>query len=132
MEISKSFKNVIQTYLENRATQDSLFAITLAKENKNIEECCIYILENVKESNCNGFADEEIFGMAVHYYDEDSIKVGEGIGCRVVVNHVVELTEEEKLQAKQDAIKMEQMRFLAAAKKKAPQNNEVPQQMSLF
>lgn len=39
-----------------------------------------------------------------HYWDEDEIEVGNPINCKVVVNHVVELTEEEKEQARQDAI----------------------------
>jgi F0F1-type ATP synthase membrane subunit b/b' len=43
--------------------------------------------------------------MAVHYYDEDNIEVGNPINTHVVVNHVVELTEEEKEQARQDAIR---------------------------
>ena len=42
--------------------------------------------------------------MAVHYYDEDDLEVGKEINARVVVNHFVELTEEEKEQARKDAI----------------------------
>lgn len=42
--------------------------------------------------------------MAVHYYDEDNIEIGKPINCRVAVNHVVELTEEEKAEARQEAI----------------------------
>lgn len=40
-----------------------------------------------------------------HYYDEDNIDVGKPISCSVVVNHKVELTEEEKAQARKDALK---------------------------
>lgn len=40
-----------------------------------------------------------------HYYDEDNIDVGKPISCGVVVNHKVELTEEEKAQARKDALK---------------------------
>lgn len=44
--------------------------------------------------------------MAVHYYDEDIIEVGKSMnGCQIAVNHVVELTEEEKAEAQQEAIK---------------------------
>ena len=39
-----------------------------------------------------------------HYYDEDNIEVGKPMNAHVVVNHVVELTEEEKEQARKDAI----------------------------
>ena len=52
---------------------------------------------------CDGFEDDEIFGMATHYYDEEEIEVGKPINCQVVVNHTVELTEEEKEQARQIA-----------------------------
>lgn len=40
-----------------------------------------------------------------HYYDEADIEVGEPIDCKVVVNHHVELTEEEKAEARKEAIK---------------------------
>lgn len=40
-----------------------------------------------------------------HYYDEDSIVVGKAMDSRVVVNHVVQLTEEEKAEARQEAIR---------------------------
>lgn len=104
MKGSEALKNTIKGYLDNRAANDELFAVAYVKEGKNIDDCCTYILNTVQKSGCNGFADEEIFGMAVHYYDEDSIEVGKKIDCQVVVNHVVELTEEEKAAAKQKAI----------------------------
>ena len=40
-----------------------------------------------------------------HYYDETDIEVGKPIDCKVVVNHHVELTEEEKAEARKEAIK---------------------------
>ena len=51
--------------------------------------------------------------MAVHYYDEDDIEVGKSVSCRVSVNHIVELTEEEKAEARQEAIKQYQREELA-------------------
>ena len=39
-----------------------------------------------------------------HYYDEDEIEVGKPIQCQVAVNHVVELTEEEKQEARRRAV----------------------------
>ena len=65
-------------------------------------------MQQVQKSGCNGFADEEIYGMAVHYYDEDDIKDIESVRCTVVVNHTVVLTEEEIKQAKADAIQKAQ------------------------
>ena len=62
------------------------------------------ILNWVKKSGCNGFSDDEIYGQALHYYQEDNIEVGKPMNCNVVVNHTVELTAEEKEQARKDAI----------------------------
>ena len=39
-----------------------------------------------------------------HYYEENEIEVGKPMNCQVVVNHVVELTEEEKAEARQNAV----------------------------
>lgn len=71
-----SFEQAIKTYLDNRAKEDELFAKTYAKANKSLEECCKYILQEArKRGNAVAMTDEEVYGMAVHYYDEDSIKV---------------------------------------------------------
>ena len=91
-------------FLNQRAMTDHLFAPNLQKSHKNIEECILYILSEMQRSGCNGFADEEIYSMAVHYYDEDDIEVDKVSGCNVVVNHVVELSEEEKKQYQQEKL----------------------------
>lgn len=101
---TKAFKETIQQYLEKRAAEDPLFAETMKKKNKNIDGCVNYIFSEVQRLKCNGFADEEIFGMAVHYYDEDDLKAGSNSSMRVVVNHTVELTEEDKAAAKAKAM----------------------------
>ena len=75
---------------------------------KNIDDCVTYILNYVQKSGCNGFTDGEIYGQAVHYYDENEIEMGKPIQCHVAVNHVVELTAEEKAEARQNAIRQYQ------------------------
>lgn len=109
MKGTTHFKQTIQSYLTKRAEEDSLFAHSFHKENKNIDDCITYILNQVQKSGCNGFADDEIYSMAVHYYDEDHIEIGAKVNsAHIVVNHVVELTEEEKAEARQEAIKQYQ------------------------
>lgn len=103
MKASNHFKNTIKAYLDQRAETDVLFSFQYSKPEKNIDDCVTYILNEVKKSGCNGFADDEIYSKAVHYYDEDNIEVGKPMNAHVVVNHVVELTEEEKEQARKDA-----------------------------
>jgi hypothetical protein len=87
MNATEPFKAAIKNYLANLSQSDELIAKTLKKEGKNIDDCVTYILNTVKKSGKNGFADDEIFGMAIHYYDEDAIEVGKPIGGKVVVNH---------------------------------------------
>lgn len=102
-KVSTSFKTTIKAYLDKRAAEDTLFAQTYAKENKNLDECCNYILQEVKKSGCCGFDDDEIYNMAIHYYDEDDIKDVKPVSAKVVVNHTVELSDEEKAEAKEKA-----------------------------
>lgn len=109
MKASNHFKNTIKAYLDQRAETDVLFLLQYSKPEKNIDDCITYIFNEVKKSGCNGFADDEIYNMAVHFYDEDNIEIGMPMGnAHVVVNHFVELTEEEKEQARQDAIQKAQ------------------------
>ena len=50
----------------------------LKKENKSLDEMSKYILSQAISKAQNGgvgFEDEEVYAMAVHYYDEDDIKI---------------------------------------------------------
>lgn len=104
MKSTETFKNTIKNYLNDFAAKDTAFAEKLSNPDKNIDDCITYIMNTVKKSGCNGFADEEIFGMALHYYDESQIEVGKPIQATVVVNHTIDLSEEEKTQAKEKAL----------------------------
>ena len=136
MKGTEHFTRTIAEYLNQRAMTDPLFAPNLMKPNKSIDECVTYILNQVHASGCNGFEDDEIYSMAVHYYDEDEIEVGKEITCRVAVNHIVELTEEEKAEARQEAIKQYQREELAKIQSRnaRPQKRETAgvAQPSLF
>lgn len=105
MKSTDAFKNTIKDYLDKRAIEDPLFATSYSNPKKNIDDCVTYILNTVKNSGINGYTDDEVFNMAVHYYDEETIDIGAEINCQVVVNHKVELTEEEKAEAKEKAIR---------------------------
>ena len=136
MEAPKDFKIVIKQYLDQRAVDDKLFAATYAKPGKSVDDCCRYILGEARKRGTEVvMKDDEVFGMAVHYYDEENIKIEKvSAGSSVSSSHKVELTEEEKNAARQAAIKSlaeEQYRSLKKkpAKKKV---DESVQQMSLF
>ena len=131
-----AFADTIRRYLEKRAEKDVLFAVKFANPSKSVEDCVTYIINEVKKSGCNGFTDAEVYGMAVHFYEENEIEVSNPINCKVVVNHTIELTEEEKEEARQEAIaklrdeQVAKMRRPTA--KKATENKPQVEQPSLF
>ena len=84
MKATEDFKNVITQHIALRAIRDDKFAESLGKEDKNMDDCITYILNRVKDSGCNAFTDAEIYGMAVHYFDEDNIEVGQPVNCQVI------------------------------------------------
>jgi len=86
MKPSDDFKTAIENYLSTTAQGDSAFALSLAKETKNIESCCSYIFGEVKKTGLCAFDNQEIFDMAVKYYSDDSIGVPAPINCKVLVN----------------------------------------------
>ena len=134
---SVAFEDTIREYLEKRAENDALFAVKFSNPSKSVEDCVTYIINEVQKSGCNGFADDEIFGMAIHYYEENEIEVGKSINCQMVVNHMVELTEEEKEQARQDAIERLRQEEMAKLRKpiqpkKATEKKPQDVQPSLF
>ena len=152
MKGSKVFEERIKTYLDQRAAEDPLFAEKYTKKleafksksyEKNagaidcIEKCCEYILGEVSASGRCGFDDDEIFGMAVHYFDEDDIKIKPNNVERVVVNKHIDLTDEEKAEARQEAIRAYQKEVIDGMKKKPTpkpkeEKTEEHPQLSLF
>ena len=93
------FENAIKEYLDARAKEDVKFAEKYSNGKKSIEECCRFILGEMKKKAAGGMygaTDAEVFGLAVHYYDEENVKVEKNVSAEVVINR--EMTEEEKLQ----------------------------------
>lgn len=93
------FESAIKEYLDARAKEDVKFAEKYSNEKKSIEECCSFILGEMRKkakSGMYGATDAEVFGLAVHYYDEEDIKVEKNVSAEVVINR--EMTEEEKQQ----------------------------------
>lgn len=118
MKATEHFRQTIKAYLDERAKNDELFAVSYAKENKNMDDCVTFILNQVKISKCMGLTDEEVYSLAVHFFDEEDIEIGNPIACNVIVNHTVELTEEEKAQARQEALKEYQAEQLRKMQKR--------------
>ena len=69
-----------------------------------------------------------------HYYDEDDIDIGKPLKCNVVVNHTIVLTEEEKAEARRQAMQKateEAYRKITQGKNKT-KKTETTTQSSLF
>lgn len=95
-----NFELTIKAYLDNFAKEDECFA---EKYNADkIHDCCNYICNQVKSSGRNGFNDDEIYQLATHFYLE-GLEPGDKVNATVIVNHQIELTEEEKEKAKEEA-----------------------------
>jgi hypothetical protein len=124
MKATDNFKKLIEQHLKRAAQLNSLFEEKLKNPKKNIDDCVTYILNQVKKSGMNGFEDTEIYGMAMHYYDEENVKPGDKLtNGQVIVNHHMELTDEEvaeiKKQAKDNMIAKEISRL-----EKKPENTD--------
>ena len=132
MKSTKAFLATIENGLREMAFTDLQLAEALKKENKNIKDCCTYIINQVKKSGENGFTDDEVFSMAKHYFFEDDVKPGDSFRGNVVVNHKVKLTAEEIEAAKEKARKeiiaeeKTRMRKKASAPKKKSSTKDQP------
>ena len=119
LKASTPFQKTIQEYLDNYSNTDEAFKERYSNPEKNIVDCCNYIMNQVRKSGCNGFADEEIYKMARDYYvDEISKDDTKAISGTVVVNHTIELTEEEKVKARVEAMKRFEEEVLQEERKK--------------
>lgn len=137
-------KTKIKNYLDERAKNDELFAKAYAKPNKNIDECYKYILGEARKKGTEvGMSHEEVYGLAVHYYDEDDIKINPVYGYVQasasdddIEIKEVKLTAEEEKQAREEAIHRLAEEQYQKMKKKPQrarrEENESVQQMSLF
>lgn len=107
MKGSEAFEATIGEYLKVRANTDEKFAEEMKNPNKSVHECCNFIMNTVKKSGCNGFCDDEIFSLAVHYYDEDisDTELLKDISATVVVNHDIELSDADKKSLEEKAKK---------------------------
>lgn len=117
MKGTEQFKEAIKSYLDQRAKEDELFRAKYETTSRTIDDVVNFILHEVRNSCCCGFDDSEIYSMAVHVIDEPGLEIGEPLQCGIVVNHHIELTEEEKAEQRALALKRyqdEELRKLQA------------------
>lgn len=143
------FEQKIKEYLDDFSKKDADFFKKYENSQKTIHGCCMFIISEVQKLKKVAMTDDEVYGLAVHYYDEAELgnNVKE-ISCKVVVpghETIVELTEQEKEAARLEAKKIyaenlakemeeSQRRKAEELRKKAleMENYEEAHQLSLF
>lgn len=100
MNNNNSLEQAVQNFLEDKAKNDSLFADTFKKANKSIKECCKYIMQcaqkMAKNQRALAVSDATVFGWAIHYYDEDDIKVDNNIQKQVKVETPIPQSQQKE------------------------------------
>lgn len=99
------FEKTIKAHLDDAARNDSAFAAKYTPDDKKkgIASCCAYIITEVKKTGRTGFTDAEVYGMAMHFYDEGLTGPSSSPNCRVVVNHDVKLSPEDEAAIREKA-----------------------------
>ena len=81
-----TFENIIKEYIEKACQSDEVLAGKYEKSGKDIPGCCKYIKAEAKKKAKNGcavIADAEVFGWAIHYFDEGMTAPKEEVECEV-------------------------------------------------
>lgn len=107
MSNKNEVKEAIKAHLDALAQKDPLFAAAYAKPGKNMDECFDYILGEVRKEGMAVYkSDQEVYVMAVHYYEEDDLKVSKIPKDERVrtAAPVAPLSEEEKAKIRQEAV----------------------------
>lgn len=127
-------KEVIKAHLDAMAQKDACFAERYANSDKNIDECMDYILSEARKRGRTVYmSDQEVFGMAAHYYEEDGIKVSKQPSSvkATTVDDPAELTDEEKANIKKEAVEAYRQQCMeaeaAAVKKREKKRREAKQ-----
>ena len=92
------FEIAIKEHLDKVALADGAFAEKYISkcnlEKDSIEKCCNYIISEVQKMKRCVMTDAEVYGLALHYYDEAIVFEEKAPRCNVVVSKE-NLTEED-------------------------------------
>lgn len=100
--VADGFGKILKEYLDEQAKQSPEFAERYADPDKNIEECIAYVGSEIFRRAIKCFAavnSDEIFGMAMHYYQEKSCKAPANSNIAfAVMSQLNAFTPEEKAE----------------------------------
>lgn len=125
----------IGNYLKKRAETDTSVKNNLNKENKSLKECWDYVLGEVAKTmyrngnfGCAAGDDEDLYALAVHYYDEDDIKI-EPLPSTMKVEAKMDEDKKEEKAAKTEPKETQKEKVKRISKSK---KDPVDGQISLF
>lgn len=78
LQASNKYEELILNYLENNASD--MLVDKINNGNKTLQTCFKWIYEEARKqatNNCAMIEDTVVYGWAVHYFEEDEIKVEE-------------------------------------------------------
>lgn len=81
-----SFENIIKDYIEGVCKTDEVLAKKYADRGNDIAGCCKYIKAQARkkaQGGCAVIRDEEVFGWAIHYFDEGLKAPEKDVECKV-------------------------------------------------
>ena len=98
-QAKQAYKTAIIGYLRERCKTDTYLAEACKKENKSLDDCIKYIVEQARkkaENNVAVILDAEVFEWAVHYILEDSLNCESEKAEEKTAEKSVESPEKEK------------------------------------
>lgn len=121
MKSSNAVMDVVRNYMEERCASDPILAIKYANPAKSIEKALNYVASEVQKSGLTIMDSESVFGLILHYYDENLENVP-NVNCKIAV--AKELTDTERAEAKAEAMEQyreEQLRAIRRENQPKPQ-----------
>jgi hypothetical protein len=87
-------KMIIKNHLDKKAKEDVVFSEKYNNCGKTIDDCFNYILSEARKRGSSVcMNDDEVFGLAVHFFDELEIKAPDNVPeCEVSATSVSEET----------------------------------------
>ena len=105
------FEKIIKEHLEKKAGSDAVFAEKFIErckaDQKAIEGCCAYITAEAKKKavkGCAVIADDEVFGWAIHYFDENLSAPATAPAARIEAAPTTEQLKAESLERGRKAV----------------------------
>lgn len=130
----------VQEYLEAKlremASQDPNFRERYEDEQKSMNDCISYIEQQAQKQAVNGCAaisDDEVFQMAVHYYQEKDVNPTKGCTPRAEITTSKPKAEKKpKQEAKPQPVLIPEPKANKRANKKAKKGSDNSLQLDLF